>query len=244
MKHTPCPRGQGILPFLTKTVIIRRINALHVAIVSPSMLSSDFSRLGEEVARIEKAGADWVHLDVMDGMFVPNITIGPLVVRSIRGLTKMTFDVHLMIEDPVRYIDDFVKAGADILTVHVEAKGDIDAAIDRIHELGAKAGISLNPGTPVSEIERYLDKVELVLVMTVQPGFGGQSFREEGVPKIGYLRKYEKEHGLNYHISVDGGINRETAKRCTDAGADVLAAGSYLFKMKGMKPEIDIWHSF
>ena len=208
------------------------------------MLSCDFSRLGEEIKRVEKAGADWIHLDVMDGMFVPNITIGPLVVGSVRKLTKLTFDVHLMIEDPVRYIDDFVKAGADILTVHTEAKGDIDKAIDRIHELGAKAGISLNPGTPVSEIERYLDNVELVLVMTVQPGFGGQSFREEGLPKIEYLRRYEKEHGLKFDISVDGGINRDTAKRCTDAGANVLAAGSYLFKMKDMAPEIELWHTY
>ena len=208
------------------------------------MLSCDFSRLGEEIKRVEKAGADWIHLDVMDGMFVPNITIGPLVVGSVRKLTKLTFDVHLMIEDPVRYIDDFVKAGADILTVHTEAKGDIDKAIDHIHELGAKAGISLNPGTPVSEIERYLDKVELVLVMTVQPGFGGQSFREEGLPKIEYLRRYEKEHGLKFDISVDGGINRDTAKRCTDAGANVLAAGSYLFKMKDMAPEIELWHTY
>ena len=208
------------------------------------MLSCDFSRLGEEIKRVEKAGADWIHLDVMDGMFVPNITIGPLVVGSVRKLTKLTFDVHLMIEDPVRYIDDFVKAGADILTVHTEAKGDIDKAIDRIHELRAKAGISLNPGTPVSEIERYLDKVELVLVMTVQPGFGGQSFREEGLPKIEYLRRYEKEHGLKFDISVDGGINRDTAKRCTDAGANVLAAGSYLFKMKDMAPEIELWHTY
>ena len=208
------------------------------------MLSCDFSRLGEEIKRVEKAGADWIHLDVMDGMFVPNITIGPLVVGSVRKLTKLTFDVHLMIEDPVRYIDDFVKAGADILTVHTEAKGDIDKAIDRIHELRAKAGISLNPGTPVSEIERYLDNVELVLVMTVQPGFGGQSFREEGLPKIEYLRRYEKEHGLKFDISVDGGINRDTAKRCTDAGANVLAAGSYLFKMKDMAPEIELWHTY
>lgn len=208
------------------------------------MLSSDFSRFGEEIVRVEKAGADWIHLDVMDGMFVPNITIGPPIIKSLRKYTDLPFDVHLMIEDPIRYVEDFVKAGADYLTVHCESKGDIMGAIDKIHSLGIKAGISLNPGTPVEEIVKYLDKVELILVMTVQPGFGGQSFREEGLPKISFLRDYAKKNGLNYEISVDGGINRETGKRCAEAGATVLAAGSYLFKMPDMAPEIELWHSF
>ena len=212
--------------------------------VSPSMLSANFSKFGEEIERVERYGADWIHLDVMDGMFVPNITIGAPIIKAVRKNSELPFDVHLMIEDPIRYIDDFTKAGADILTVHTEAKGDIMGAIDKIHENGLKAGISLNPGTPVSDITIYLNKVDLVLVMTVQPGFGGQSFREEGIPKIEFLRRYADENGLRYDISVDGGINRNTGKRCADAGATVLAAGSYLFKMDDMSPEIELWHGF
>ena len=212
--------------------------------VSPSMLSANFSKFGEEIERVERSGADWIHLDVMDGMFVPNITIGAPIIKAVRKNFELPFDVHLMIEDPIRYIDDFTKAGADILTVHTEAKGDIMGAIDKIHENGLKAGISLNPGTPVSDITIYLNKVDLVLVMTVQPGFGGQSFREEGIPKIEFLRRYADENGLRYDISVDGGINRNTGKRCADAGATVLAAGSYLFKMDDMSPEIELWHGF
>ena len=208
------------------------------------MLSANFSKFGEEIERVERSGADWIHLDVMDGMFVPNITIGAPIIKAVRKNSELPFDVHLMIEDPIRYIDDFTKAGADILTVHTEAKGDIMGAIDKIHENGLKAGIALNPGTPVSDITIYLNKVDLVLVMTVQPGFGGQSFREEGIPKIEFLRRYADENGLRYDISVDGGINRNTGKRCADAGATVLAAGSYLFKMDDMSPEIKLWHGF
>lgn len=212
--------------------------------VSPSMLSSDFSKFGEEVKRVEEAGADWIHLDVMDGMFVPNITIGPSIIKSIRKYTELPFDVHLMIENPIRYIDAFADAGADLITIHYEAKGDIDAAIEKIHSRGLKAGISINPDTPVLKIKKYLKDIELVLVMTVQPGFGGQSFRDEGVPKISFLKTFATKHKLSYEISVDGGINRETGKICAKAGATVLAAGSYLFKMPDMSSEIELWHSF
>ena len=215
-----------------------------MVIVAPSMLSADFSRLGDELERITKAGADWAHLDVMDGMFVPNITIGPLVVEALRPHSNIVFDVHLMIQDPIRYVDQFSAAGADYLTVHVEADGDIDAAIDRIRELGKHPGISLNPDTPVSAIEPFLDRVDLVLVMTVQPGFGGQKFRENGPDKISEIRRMADATGRKILISVDGGINRDTGRRCYEAGVDVLAAGSYLFKQDDMAAEIAIWKQF
>ena len=215
-----------------------------MVIVAPSMLSADFSRLGEELSRITEAGADWAHLDVMDGMFVPNITIGPLVVEAIRPISDITFDVHLMIQDPIRYVDQFAKAGADYITVHTEAEGDIMGAIERIRELGKHPGISLNPDTPVSEIERYLEHVDLILVMTVQPGFGGQKFRENGPEKISRIRKMADATGRGILVSVDGGINRDTGRRCVEAGVDVLAAGSYLFKQEDMATEIALWKGF
>ncbi len=212
--------------------------------VAPSMLSADFSKLGDELKFIDNAGADWAHIDVMDGMFVPNITIGPLVVKAMRPFSDMPFDVHLMIQDPIRYIDAFADAGADLLTVHVEAEGDIIGAIDKIHERGLKAGISLNPGTDYTALAPYLPEVDLVLVMTVQPGFGGQSFREEGVPKISAISSWAKKNNPSLEISVDGGINSETGKICADAGATVLAAGSSLFKAKDMASEIATWKKF
>ncbi len=208
------------------------------------MLSADFSRFGEELVRIEKAGADWAHLDVMDGMFVPNITFGAPVIKAIRGYSDIPFDAHLMIEDPIRYVDDFADAGSDLITVHCEATGDIRGAMRKISDRGLKAGISLNPETPYEEIEPFLELADLALVMTVHPGFGGQSFISECVPKITAIREWADNHNPSLEISVDGGVNPATGKQCVEAGASVLVAGSSLFKLDDMAPTISEWKAY
>lgn len=212
--------------------------------VSPSMLSADFSRFGEELVRVEKAGADWAHLDVMDGMFVPNITFGAPVIKAIRKVSDIPFDAHLMIEDPLRYIDDFADAGCDNITVHCEAKGDIVGAMERIRERGLKTGISLNPETPYEDVLPFLEMADIALVMTVHPGFGGQSFIEDCVPKIARIREWANSHNPSLEISVDGGINTVTARTCVSAGASVLVAGSSLFKLQDMGPTVAEWKTF
>ncbi|MCL2032801.1 MAG: ribulose-phosphate 3-epimerase [Methanomassiliicoccaceae archaeon] len=212
--------------------------------VAPSLLSADFSKLGEEIRRIETAGADWAHLDVMDGVFVPNITMGPPVIESIRKVTNIPFDVHLMIREPKKYVKRFAEAGSDMLTIHVDAGGDVKETLKEIRDLGVRPGITLNPGIPVESLDPYLDLVDLVLIMTVEAGFGGQSFQEIGLSKIARIREYAESQNPKLEISVDGGINRETGKRCVDAGATVLAAGSSLFGLKDMGKEIALWKTY
>lgn len=199
-------------------------------LVAPSILSADFSRLKDEIADVERGGCDLLHVDVMDGQFVPNITIGPCVVQSIRKTTRLPLDVHLMIVEPIRYIREFRDAGSDLITVHVEATKDLKKTLSHIKKSGAKVGLSLRPRTPVSRLYPYLKEVDLVLVMTVEPGFGGQSFMESMIQKVRDLRP--KFSGL---ISVDGGINPETAQIAKKAGADIMVAGSSIFKEKDRK---------
>lgn len=197
--------------------------------IAPSILSADFARLGEEIKEVEKAGADYIHVDVMDGHFVPNITIGPLIVDAIKPITNLPLDVHLMIENPDYYIEAFAQAGASIITVHEEAAIHLHRTIHLIKSYNVKVGVAINPATPVVAIEPILNEIDLALVMTVNPGFGGQSFIHETVAKIARLDELKTEHGYTYEIEVDGGVNDQTAKICTDAGADVLVAGSAIF---------------
>ncbi len=197
--------------------------------IAPSILSADFARLGEEVKMVEAAGVDYIHIDVMDGNFVPNISFGQVVVSALRPVTKLPLDVHLMIADPENYINDFVKAGADIIMAHVEATPHIHRVVQMIKAAGVKPGVVLNPGTPIEAIKYVLADVDQVLVMTVNPGFGGQSFIEGTVEKIAELDRLRKEKGYHYEIEVDGGIQPETAKKCAEAGADVFVAGSYIY---------------
>ncbi|MEE1516462.1 MAG: ribulose-phosphate 3-epimerase [Lachnospiraceae bacterium] len=199
-------------------------------ILSPSILAADFGQLSRDIEIIDKAGAEYVHVDVMDGLFVPSISMGMPVMESIRKSTNRVFDVHLMINEPIRYIDEFKKAGADIITVHAEACHKLSDTLDKIREVGCKVGVAINPHTSISAIEGVLDKVDMVLIMTVQPGFGGQKYMDIVTPKISQMKKLIDDRGLNIDIEVDGGISAQNVRVVLDAGANVIVAGSAVYK--------------
>lgn len=206
--------------------------------IAPSILAADFLKLGDEIREVEAAGADYIHIDVMDGHFVPNITMGPGTVSAIDSITDLPLDVHLMIENPHLYITDFAKAGADYLTIHVEADPHLHRTLQEIKKHDVKAGVVLNPATPAESIKYVLGDIDMVLLMTVNPGFGGQSFIESVLPKMTEIRKMADDQGLDLEIEVDGGINAETARLCKQAGADVFVAGSFIFNQSDRKKAI------
>lgn len=203
--------------------------------IAPSLLSANFLRLEEEIQKTEEAGVDMLHIDIMDGHFVPNITIGPFVVEFIRKATKLPLDVHLMIEDPDRYIKDFISAGADLITVHYEALKHLHRTINWIKESGARPGVSLNPATPIWSLDHILEEVDMVLIMSVNPGFGGQTFIPQALEKISLLREMIRDKGLSVLIEVDGGIKIDNARKVAEAGADILVMGSGFFNAKDYK---------
>ena len=210
----------------------------HSIKIAPSILSADFSRLGEEVRRAEEAGADIIHLDIMDGHFVPNLTFGPIIVKAIRSHTKLPFYVHLMVEKPEDYIERVVEAGGDLVIVHVEACTHLQRVLSMIRDLGARSGVALNPATPLTTIEYVLDDLDLILIMSVNPGFGGQDFIPSVLPKIKRARRRIMKRGLEIEIAVDGGVNVETAPKIVEAGADVLVAGTAVFGKPDLKKAI------
>ncbi len=199
-------------------------------LLSPSILSADFTILGQQIEEADRAGAQYIHIDVMDGIFVPSISYGMPVIKSIRKATDKVFDVHLMIKDPIRYIEEFSEIGADIITFHLEAAPDVNAVIDKIHSCGKKAGLSIKPGTAVDELVPYLEKVDMILVMTVEPGFGGQSIIPESFDRVRAVRKMLNDRGIDTDIQVDGGITIGNVKSILEAGANVIVAGSAVFK--------------
>ncbi|WP_212972438.1 ribulose-phosphate 3-epimerase [Bacillus sp. J14TS2] len=203
--------------------------------IAPSILSADFTNLGEEIREVEAAGADYIHIDIMDGHFVPNITMGPFIVDAVKTVTNLPLDVHLMIEHPEQYIHEFAQAGADFITVHVEADKHIHRTLQAIRQLGVKSGVVLNPATPVSMIENILEEIDMVLLMTVNPGFGGQAFIEAVLPKIREVKNMIQAKNLDIDIEVDGGIDTKTVKMCKDAGANVFVAGSAIFGVTDRK---------
>ncbi|EXJ24224.1 Ribulose-phosphate 3-epimerase [Alkalibacterium sp. AK22] len=207
--------------------------------IAPSILSADFAELKKEVKKVEQGGAKWIHVDTMDGHFVPNLTFGANVVKALRPHTDLLMDCHLMVEKPEEYIDSFYEAGADLVTIHAESTVHVHRALQMIKNKGIKAGIALNPATPVSQVQAVLPMVDLVLVMTVNPGFGGQAFIPETLDKIRQLDMLKKNEKLDYEIEVDGGINPETAAACAEAGATVMVAGSYIYNAENAASQID-----
>ncbi len=208
-------------------------------IIAPSLLAADFSRIMEETQRAISSGGDWIHLDVMDGHFVDNISFGPAIIKAIDDVNDAFLDVHLMISRPDHYLDRFLDAGSDMITVHVEAEHDVSTTLKRIKDAGRQAGLALNPATPMSEVEPYLEQIDLLLCMTVVPGFGGQAFMQEVMPKVEQAAQWRSERDLQYHIEVDGGIDEQTAPFATTAGANVLVAGSSTFKAADMAAAIE-----